>query len=232
MPGKFDVGDVVTRLEHCSRRIYRASVDALYLCETWSTFNGAADQRRAISQSPAGIAAAVYEDAALRNLILILVRLLDSLGKRRVLESDKISFPVVQCLLSLPGVTDVFIERARTSISASILEGPEQNTRAVRDRIASFSGRLHCLKVEHPNRAQRLRDFRDGNIAHELCLDEPKAKPLYTHIPEMVSEILVLTEDVHLIVDGSPSTYWPRGEASASAKQLWGAVAAAFSLRD
>lgn len=131
--------------------------------------------------------------------------------------------------MSLPGVSEAFIARASNSLGA-ILEGlePDRAAETVRNCVDSFGKRLHSLNAEIPNRAEQMRKFRDVNFAHELRGDETKAKPLVRYITEMLSEIMALMEDVQTIVNGSPSTYWPQGEAGESAMQLWNAVATAF----
>lgn len=229
-PETFNIPDVVARIEHYSRRVHITSLDALHLCEVWGAFNGAGEQRRAIDQSPAHLAAAVYEDAVFLKLVVVLVRLLDQTRGGNILKSDRISFPVIYSLLSLPGVSEIFIARASNSIG-TILEGlePNQAVEMVRKCIESFGERLHRLNTEKSNRAAQMRSFRDVNFAHELRKNEAKASPLIRYIPEMLSEIMALMENVQKIVSGSPSNYWPHGEAGESAMQLWNAVETVFS---
>jgi hypothetical protein len=225
-PAAFDLEVVASRIAHDSRRIHQAAVNALHLCEIWITFNDAEEQRRVVGASPTSLAAAVYEEAVLQNLVLIAVRLFDK-PRGCVVTTDRISFPVIQGLLSLPGVSEMIIDRAQVPLSAVLCGEPDRTAQEVPDRIDCFHAKMRRLATEKPNRMQLLRGFRDENIAHELHL-EPTTKPEYGHVTGMVSEILSLTEDMDLILNGSRSFPWQRGEASKSAAALWSAVVAAF----
>ena len=75
------------------------------LHEAWSTMNGLGERRRTLARSPASPAAGVIQDALLRELVIVLVRVLDR-PHGYVLQTDKVSFPVCLDLLERPGVLD------------------------------------------------------------------------------------------------------------------------------
>jgi hypothetical protein len=88
-----------------------------------------------------------------------------------------------------------------------------------------------AFKPKIPSRERRLRSYRDENLAHELYFEQPRPKALYGYIPDLLHEVLQLTEDVGLIVQGT-NYFWDEGEAERSATALWSAVAAAFPRRN
>jgi hypothetical protein len=226
MPAAYDVSVVVARLERCSRRIWGATRRARELREVWTVLNEGRAVRMAISRSPASAAATILQDALLREQILIIVRLFD-FPRGPALKSNRISFPVVRELLTLPGVMEVFTERARSWPGQS----ESKNMEIVHARFAGFEERLGRLQAEDPNRERRLRSYRDENLAHELYFEQPRPKALYGYIPDLLHEVLQLTEDVGLIVQGA-HYFWDEGEAERSATALWSAVAAAFPRRN
>lgn len=203
----------------------KATTRAIALSEVWHFFNGNQDVRQAVAASPASTAALVYEDASLREQIVIMVRLLDTAGD--ALKSDKISYPIVRDLISLPGISEHFIDQARGWKNGN---SPDENEKHLKEQIECFRSRLSKLELEEPNRARILRNYRDENIAHELFIAESRPKPLFKYIWDLLPEIVALTEDVKMIAEGA-NVVWPRDQATQSASALWSAVAAAFPLR-
>lgn len=217
----------LSQLEDYRHRIVAATKQALCFWEVWTTFNEANELRRIIERSPANLAAAVYEDASLNSLVMVIVRLLDRP------KPDRITFCVVQQQLRIPGVSEALIADAPHSIGALFAQDvtPAQASAMIKMRITAFHARLKRLATEQPNRTEILRKHRHANLAHELLADKARVKPTYDQLNAMVSEILALTEDLQAMATGSSSQeLLTRGEASKSAVELWRAVAVVFPI--
>jgi hypothetical protein len=218
----------LSRLEDYRSRILAAAEQVLCLWEVWTTFNEAKELRQIIKRSPASLAAAVYEEASLNNLVMVVVRLLDHP------KPDRITFFMVQQQLRIPGVSEALIADAPSSIhnlfAKDVITSGQASTK-ITARITEFHARLERLAAEQPNRTELLRKHRHANLAHELLPDKVRVKPTYDQIKTMVFEILALAENVHAIVTGSSlQELLTRGEASESALELWQAVAMAFPV--
>ena len=215
----------LSHLEDYRHRIVGAAKQALCLWEVWTSFNEAKELRRIIERSPASLAAAVYEDASLNNLVMIVVRLLD------YPKEDRITFRAVQQQLRMPGVSEALITNAPRSIGAILAQDitPAQASTIIDTKITAFHARLKRLATEKPNRTEILRKHRHANLAHELLADKAQVSPTYDQLKTIVFEVLALTEDVQTIVTGTPlQEPLSRGEASKSVVELWRAVAVAY----
>lgn len=222
------VNAALSRLEDHRRRIVAAAEQALSLWEVWAAFNDAKELRRIIENSPASIAAVVYERASLNSLVMIVVRLLDHPQR------DRITFSKVQEQMRIPGVSEALIAAAPSSLHTIIAQDvitQEQASTKIAARITDFHARLERLAAEQPNRREMLRDYRNANLGHELWADKAKVMPTHGQIKTMVFEILALAEDVEAIVTGSPlQEPLTRGEGSKSALELWQAVTVTFPV--
>lgn len=159
------VNAALSRLEDHRRRIVAAAEQALSLWEVWAAFNDAKELRRIIENSPASIAAVVYERASLNSLVMIVVRLLDHPQR------DRITFSKVQEQMRIPGVSEALIAAAPSSLHTIIAQDvitQEQASTKIAARITDFHARLERLAAEQPNRREMLRDYRNANLGHEL----------------------------------------------------------------
>lgn len=194
------IDDVTARLTAYSQRLRGSTYRAIHLHETFASFNDPANPlRQGGAYSIASTAVNVLLDAALRELILILVRTLDQ-PRGHVLQSDKVSFPVVLQLASLPGVRDRLTENARAWLEG---DNADQNAEAVSCSLDLIAESLERLGAEAPNRSRLLRDFRDEFLAHELQFDAPRARPLYRDLAAMVLELEQLSAAASMAFEGA-----------------------------
>lgn len=219
-----DVDHTIARLRHAKARIVQCVEWARATEEAWRSLNQAGEVRRAIAASPTAEAAFIYERATRDAQIVMITRVLDPPSRGNAVTTDRMSLPVCRDLLRLPGVSEKLIAEAR-----DWNELDEENCEQVRQRLDQFEARLQALHDEHPNRARILRNFRDGNIAHELHFDVAPAPPLYRHIPELLEEVKRLTVDLSFIVEGDV-IHWRQNETHQSAARLWEAVATRYPL--
>jgi len=221
-PQGVDVAGVVERLRHANRRIVQTVEWARAATEVWTVFNEFED-RMTVAHSPAQEAAHVYERASLDARIVMITRVLDRPGRGRIMEQNRLSFPVCRELMAQPGVMDWLIQDADDRDILENRRGP-----AVRERCPAFLDLLAEIETEaDPNRAQLLRDFRDENIAHELRFDELRARPEFQHLHSLLRDVQTLTEHLAMIVQGE-RVLWRDGNVARSATALWQAVADRF----
>ena len=172
-----------------------------------------------VAHSPAQEAAHVYERASLDARIVMLTRVLDRPGHGRIMNQNRISFPVCRELMALPGVMDWLIQDAERDFLN------DRRGAAVRECYGAFLDRLNRIETEeNPNRAQLLRDFRDENVAHELRFDELRARPEYNHLSSLVVDLEALTQDLAMVVQ-CERVLWRADDIARSATALWRAVA-------
>ena len=217
--------ETVERLKAYSRRLRASVVRAISLLEVWASLNEAGPTREAISLSPTSAAAQVIWEATLRELVLILVRVFDPPGDPRR-GTDRVSFPVINEQLKKPEVAALLIGAARGWQNG--WEPPENAATAER-AIRLLGEVLARLQNEEPNRARRLRHFRDEFLAHELDLKEQRDRPTYDNLSEMVEEVVQLSNHAGLAVEGA-TTHWPHGTVRRSADALWDCVARAHPI--
>lgn len=222
----YEVQAVIDHLRHAKARILHCVEWARTTAEVWNAFNSAGETRKAVAASDASEAAYVYEKATLDAQIVMVTRVLDGTGHRHALHSNRLSLPVCRDLLALPGVEDQLAVEA-----AGWNDLGEASSQQVRDRLVRFRTGLDLLAAELPNRAAQLRDFRDENIAHELHFPEPRERPQYRYIGELLREVMDRTEDLAFVVQGEVIR-WRHGEGEESAQALWHAVAAAYPIDD
>lgn len=191
--------------------------NARRLSEAFHVLNAPGERRQRIARSPASPAVFMYENAALREQVVILTRVFDPPGDQRL------SFPVVRELLAKPGVTEHLVIDARTTWP---FQDPDESEAIVRRHITELGERLDRLKTEEPNRLKRLRDFRNTNIAHELWHETPRPRPLFQHVWDITDEAVACAESVKLVVEGS-AVGWLEGTVQRSAEWLWDTVAEA-----
>lgn len=219
-----DIEKAVERLKRYANRIAGSARYAMALQEIWAAFNEDGTIQKRVARSKADTAAAYIHDAVLHDLIMIIVRLMDKPGGhgRPIMQSDRISFPVVRELLNLPGVMEVFETRARGWPGGK----GEEHVKRVRDEFQDMCGRIDRLQSGSDTPAELLRTYRHNNLAHELHIDtsDPKPKAKYGDVPDLLDEIVALTESVGLIVLGTAYA-WERRDVAKSARALWAAVA-------
>lgn len=207
----------IDRLTKASSRLFMAVSNALRLNEAFHVLNAAGNRRQQLARSAAAPAIFLYENAALREQVIILTRVFDPPGRNRL------SFPVVRELLAKPGVAEHFIQDARETWP---FQDPDQSEETVRKHIAELSARLDTLANEEPSRLKMLRDFRNTNIAHELWHEVPRQNPQFQHVWDITSEAKACAEAVKLVIEGS-AVGWAEGMVTKSSTWLWDAVAAA-----
>lgn len=217
------ITDVIARLDRYSKRLRESVVQAQCLNSTFKSLNESEEWRRAISGTPVSAAANIVQHAVLRELILIIVRVLDR-PRGKLENSDKVSFPVIAAWLDCTEIRQELFQRARNWFGEGYRA--EENERTVRDAMERLQVTLKRLATEAPNREKRLRNFRDEFLAHELHFDIPRDKPLFGHISEMLEEVKVLSEATALAVEGA-SVAWNfvNEEMRHSADEMWRAVA-------
>lgn len=189
--------------------------NALRLNEAFHVLNAPGDRRKRLARSAASPAIFLYENAALREQVIILTRVFDPPGRNRL------SFPVVRELLAKPGVAEHFVQDARKTWP---LQDPDQSEATVRQHIVELGARLDGLANEEPSRLQMLRDFRNTNIAHELWHEVPRQNPQFQHVWDITNEAKACAESVKLVVEGA-AVGWADGMVTRSATWLWDTVA-------
>lgn len=213
------IADVVDRLLHAKQRIVQAIVLARRATEAWTALNDFL-LRDEFEDTPVHQAVSIIQRVTLDSRIMV-IRLLDQPGWRGALGSDKISFPVCVELLALPGVVQAFEERA-----SFLADNPDEQREMVRRHETALRDRLQAIVDERPkNRAERIRHFRDENIAHEL-LPLGRPRPEYRDLSWLLDELTEMTRDLALVVNAE-NIYFPPDEVTRSATALWQAVAAA-----
>lgn len=205
----------IDRLTRASKRLFSAVSNALKLNEAFHVLNEPGDRRVRLARSAASPAIFLYENAALREQIIILTRVFDPPANNRL------SFPVVRDLLSKPGIIQYFVQDARDTWP---LQDPDESEATVLRHIANLDERLDRLANEVPNRLKMLRDFRNTNIAHELWHEIPRQSPQFQHVWAITNEAKNCAESVKLVIEGA-SVGWAEGTIGRSATWLWDVVA-------
>lgn len=189
--------------------------NALRLNEAFHVLNEPGDRRNQLARSVGSPAIFLYENAALREQVIILTRVFDPP------RSNRLSFPVVRDLLAKPGITEHFIKDARETWP---ILNPDESEAIVRQQIEQLCSRLDRLANEEPNRLKMLRDYRNTNIAHELWHEVPRQNPQFQHVWDITAEARACAESVKLVIEGS-AVGWADGMVTRSATWLWDAVA-------
>lgn len=214
----------VQRLATYSERLRQSVYQAMSLYACFQALNDSPEPRTAVNTTPAKAAANIIQHAMLRELILILVRVFDGRGHYPLEATDKVSFPVILEWVTQPLIEADLIAKARLWFADG--HRANENETSVKAAIDQLRSSLARLDAEIPNRQQRLRDFRDGFLAHELRRDIPRDPPLFGDISSLLDEIRLLSEAVSLAIEGK-STHWDNleDECRGSADWLWDRVA-------
>lgn len=214
-----DTNEIIDRLDGYARRLYGSVCQATSLYAAFRSLNESEEWRKALI-GPVAHAANIIQHALLRELTLVLVRVLD---KPRVLEtSDKISFVVIGLWLQKDEIRESLVDRARKRHGEKWADQHEQSTRAAIPRVIE---RLDRLATEEPNRERRLRNARDEFLAHELHLEIPRDQPVFGHLQEMTEEIQALCMDTSIAIIGFDLSFEHIAEgAGEGADELWKAV--------
>lgn len=214
---------ICARLAGYSRRLWKTAEQATSLHAVFLTLNNAALKARKREKLWGPIAGAynVIQHALLRELILIIVRVLDE--PRNLEKSDKVSFVVIGRWLERDGICEALVENARERNGA---RWARRNAAITRHAIRRLKLCLQRLANEDPNRERLLRNFRDDLLAHELHREIPRDEPMFGHIMEMVKEIQGLSSDALTACSGHQIEFGHvAAEAKDGAKQLWRAIA-------
>jgi predicted small metal-binding protein len=214
--------EILARLDAYSRRLHGSVEQATSLHAVFWRLNKAAlkAKKRDKLWGPLAGTFNIIQHALLRELILIIVRVLD---KPRNLEtSDKISFVVIGRWLERDEVPQSLIEHARKRHGE---RWALRSAAIARHAIRRLKQRLHNLETENPNRERLLRNFRDDFLAHELHRDIPRDGPLFGHIMDMVKEIQGLSKDALAACTGAELDFdHVAADAKDGAEQLWRAI--------
>jgi hypothetical protein len=214
--------EILARLDAYSRRLHGSVEQATSLHAVFWTLNKAVLKARKRDElwGPLAVTFNIIQHALLRELIIIIVRVLD---KPRNLEtSDKVSFVVIGRWLEREEVSRALIENARKRHGE---RWALRSAAIARHAIRRLKQRLHNLAMEDPNRERLLRNFRDDFLAHELHRDIPRDGPLFGHIIEMVKEIQGLSKDALAACTGAELEFnHIAAEAKDGTGQLWRAI--------
>lgn len=214
--------ETVDRLSTYSERLHQSVSQARILFNCFQSLNENRDLRERINDGPAAIATNVMVHAVLRELIMVLVRVFDRPGRNGVERSDKGSFPVIVEWLARDPIRDVLVHRARNWLDEDMAD---INEAAARKAMEDMRVRLDGLLAEDPNREKRLRDFRDGFLAHELHREIPRPPLLFGYIEGLLNEATALSEAASMALRGA-HIEWGVLEAqiTESAGWLWDRV--------
>lgn len=199
-----EVASIIDRLSRYSKRLRASTYRTIQLVEIFQSYNDPANPLRAPDLARHRASGAVNHliDAAIRELVLIVVRVFDRPRQGQdVLRSDKVSFPVVLQLAAIAGVREYLREDARCWFEDGFQA--DRNEAAVERSIEELSVALDRLANEVPNRSRLLRDFRDEFLAHELEFSTDRARPVYKHLTDMVLELEGLTKATSMAFEGS-----------------------------
>jgi hypothetical protein len=210
----------IERLTAYSERLHQTATQAKVLYACFQSLNENKELRERIAKTPAASASNILMHAALRELMMILVRVFDRPGRWGIEKSDKVTFPIIAEWLKREPIREALLQRARNWLDDGYLaERHEASAKAAMDDLQT---RLDCLQAEQPNRQQLLRDFRDGFLAHELERQIPRDPPLFGHIGEMLEEVRLLSEAASLAIRGTEIAWEPLDDQIArSANWLW-----------
>lgn len=212
--------ETVERLTLYAERLHQNVAQARVLYACFQSLNENRELHDLIAKTPAAFASNTLMNSVLRELVMILVRVFDGIGRYKLEKTDKVTFPVVAAWLARQPIHDLLIQRAHEWFEDGYLA--DRNEASVRKAINDFNERLKRLQAEHPNREKRLRDFRDGFLAHDLHRPTPNDPPLFGYIGELLEEIRHLSESATLAIRGSEVS-WELldDQVKRSANWLW-----------
>lgn len=212
--------ETIERLITYSERLYQSVTQAKVLYACFQSLNENKELRTLIAKTPAASASNILMHAALRELMLILVRVFDRAGHSGIEKSDKVTFPIIAEWLARAPIRAALIDRARNWFEDGYLA--DKNEATVTAAMDDIHARLDRLRSEQPNREKLLRNFRDGFLAHELHREVPHDPPLFGHIGEMLEEIRQLSEATSLAIRGTEIAWEPLDDQiTRSADWLW-----------
>jgi len=210
----------VKRLQRYSRYIRQQTDRALRLYDVFAVLNGDTPLRSKVLDSDARSAALIFQDAILREIVLIVARLLDPYDKRRV------TYTTVLAGLQKPGTARALVEAAS---AWQVIAGvpTEAQIDELKEKLAAALDTLDvCLDTgqkDPKGRLKILRAYRNQNLAHNLIVQAP-AQLFFGYVQDLLSEIVSLTHTVAMAVE------WvdypgPSQQPAKSAQSLWCAVA-------
>lgn len=217
---KETVEETIERLATYTDRLYQSATQAKVLYACFQSLNENKELRDRIAKTPAASASNIMMHAALRELMIVLVRVFDRPGYRGIDKSDKVTFPIIAEWLQREPIRNALLERARNWFDDGYLA--DRNEESAKAAMDDLHRRLDRLQTEQPNRQQLLRDFRDGFLAHELERQIPRDPPLFGHIGEMLEEVRLLSEAASLAIQGNEIAWEPLDDQiTRSADWLW-----------
>lgn len=218
--GNETVDETIERLTTYAERLNQSVTQAKLLYASFQSLNENEELREFVGQTPAASASNILMHAALRELMLILVRVFDRAGRFPIEKSDKVTFPIVAEWLARAPIRAALIKRARDWFEDGYRA--DENEASVKAAMDDIDARLDRLRTESPNREQLLRNFRDGFLAHELHREVPRDPPLFGHIGEMLEEIRQLSEATSLAIRGTEIAWGPlEDQITRSADWMW-----------
>lgn len=208
----------IARLRACTERTQDSTLRAIQLIEIFNSFNDASNPLRNndLARHDAANTVNALIDAAIRELITILVRMFDPVGRGGLLKTNRQSFLVMLDLSRVDGVRSFLCDQARRWY------GDDERGNDIPQAIEAFEGALERLNTETPNRCALLRAFRDEFLAHQLHFDFERDRPINGYISEIVGEVETLTKACALGFYRSAVTYeTAHANARSSADGLW-----------
>lgn len=222
--------ETIKRLAAYTERLYQSATQAKVLNACFQSLNENKKLRERIAKTPAASASNILMHAALRELMMILVRVFDRPGNRGIEKSDKVTFPIIAEWLKREPIRKALLERARNWFDDGYLA--DRNEESAKAAMDDLHHRLDRLQTEQPNRQQLLRDFRDGFLAHELERQMSRDPPLFGHIGEMLEEVRLLSEAASLAIRGTEIAWEPLDDQiTRSADWLWHRVGESVTAR-
>ena len=212
--------EIADRLEEYATILRTGSISrAIGLWTIWQSYNEENNPLRddRLDRSAASAALNTLASAAMHETIMIVVRVFDKHGRGgRV----RVSFPVLGKLIKNADVREVVESRAKSWLPDGDLA--EENVQAVRTAIEGFERRLGKVLSEKPNRLERLRNFRNEFLAHNLKFEQERDRPILRDITGLLEEARALSDQASIAFGGSMVVWEPlENDADRSASELW-----------
>lgn len=191
------------------------------LLGVWESFHDPLNPLRELDLQPSNGAPVLnlLANAALYEMIMIVVRSLDEVGKGTVFSSPRISFPVLLQLARQPGVVEAIRRRARDRHDEDTADWHAD--RAL-EAMAQIKQRVETIRKERPNRLARLRHFRNEFLAHNLVQGAVADPLVHGDTEAMLIEMASLSSLAEFALNGVSldSTFF-RHHLTDQAAELW-----------
>ena len=214
---------IADRLSAYSDRLRSGSITrAKALWSTWRSYNDSLNPLRSaeVPRHRGAGAVDLLASAALHESIIIIVRAFARPGRGGVLQTNRVSFPILAELSTINGVRDELEARARRWHPDGLRE--DENARGSMEALDRMVSRIDGLLVEDPNRQQRLRNFRDEFLAHNLEIEVKRESPVFRDITELLDELTHLSDDAEFAFSGNHLDWGVfNDQAKENAESLW-----------